>query len=90
MLEGAGEYTDKNGTVTKTFFHKDVQFGRIIATQANGYLQVGCMFNGEFHGHATFFTGDYGVTHTNCMCSNGAITRRGDNVYSNDRQAFFQ
>ena len=91
-LMGRGEYTDKNGTVTKAHFYKDVQYGRIIATQAkDGVLQVANMWNGRMHGHATFYDGPNYPYHTNCMVDEGNIHMRGDRkYYEDDRSAFFK
>ena len=38
-LMGRGEYTHPNGSVTKTHFYKDVEYGRMMTTQQhNGLL----------------------------------------------------
>ena len=89
---GRGEYTSSNGTETKTYFYKDVQYGRIIATQShNGVLQVGNMWGGCIHGHATFYDGENYPNLTNCMVNGGSIVTRGKR-YTNkeDTRAFFK
>lgn len=74
-LTGYGEYTDRNGHKFYAYFNDDKKHGVCRVDQTSGIRQVGCFFQGQYHGPLTFWHSNN--TAENVYFERGNEVRRG-------------